>query len=156
MTMMLCGRMGWDWAFAMMRYGDRWKEHRRMFDSRFKDSHISSYWPIIKQTTHALLIDLMDNPENLHKHLQLYVPHIITIYQSHRGRLMDMISASGSTIMKVMYGIDVKRVGDPYLPVASEAFRLLCEAASPGAYLVDTFPIRTFIPCSPNYIHAKF
>lgn len=68
--------MGWDWAFSTMKYGEEWKEHRRMFDSRFKESQVSSYWPIIKETTHTLLKDLSDTPDNLHEHLQLYAPHI--------------------------------------------------------------------------------
>ena len=49
LTMGSC-RMGWDWAFSTMKYGEEWKEHRRMFDSRFKESQVSSYWPIIKET----------------------------------------------------------------------------------------------------------
>ena len=75
LTMGSC-RMGWDWAFSTMKYGEEWKEHRRMFDSRFKESQVSSYWPIIKETTHTLLKNLSDTPDNLHEHLQLYAPHI--------------------------------------------------------------------------------
>ena len=40
--------------------------------------------------------------------------------------------------------MDVKRIGDPYLSVAAEAFRLLCEAASPGAFLVNLFPVCSY------------
>ena len=48
--------------------------------------------------------------------------------------------------MKVSYGIDVKDSDDPYILVAEEATGGMSEAAIPGAFWVDFFPILKYIP----------
>ena len=48
--------------------------------------------------------------------------------------------------MKIVYGIDVKDSGDPYIALAEEALHGVSEAATPGAFLVDILPILKYVP----------
>ena len=56
------------------------------------------------------------------------------------------ISLFSATIMKVAYGIDVQESDDPYILVAEEAVKGMHQAALPGAFLVDLFPMLRFVP----------
>ena len=51
---------------------------------------------------------------------------------------------AAGTIMKITYGIDVADPNDRYITVAEAALDGMAKAASPGAFLVDMLPIRTF------------
>ena len=46
--------------------------------------------------------------------------------------------------MSLTYGLDVKSHEDPFLAAAERALVTLEEATTPGAFLVDTFPICTW------------
>jgi hypothetical protein len=41
-----------------------------------------------------------------------------------------------------VYGIKVRPTGDPYIETAEKALTAMAEAGTPGAFLVDSFPIR--------------
>ena len=60
--------MGWDWTFALMRYGPRWKEHRRVYHSHFNHS-VTEHQEIQLDISRELLNLLLKTPEN-------YVGHI--------------------------------------------------------------------------------
>ena len=55
-------------------------------------------------------------------------------------------STFAATIMKVGYGIDVQESNDPYISMAEVAFTGASDAAVPGAFLVDLFPILKYVP----------
>ena len=48
--------------------------------------------------------------------------------------------------MKIGYGIAVQDSDDLYISVAEEALNGLAEAAVPGAFWVDMFPILKYVP----------
>jgi hypothetical protein len=45
--------------------------------------------------------------------------------------------------MEITYGMDIKSHEDKFLQAAEQAMRCLERAVTPGAFLVDTFPIRS-------------
>lgn len=61
--------MGWDWTFALMRYGNRWKEARRVFHSNFDDM-ILEHQHIQTNISHELLRNLLRNPSKYLDHLK--------------------------------------------------------------------------------------
>ncbi|KDQ55433.1 hypothetical protein JAAARDRAFT_37446 [Jaapia argillacea MUCL 33604] len=117
--------MGWEWSFGMMRYGDRWKKHRLVFDRQFKSSVAPAYRPIQAAQCHLFLRRLLDSPNDLLEHLR---------------------HNAASTIMKVIYGIDIEPQNDHYVEVAEEALTALGKAATPGAFLVDSLPFLKYVP----------
>ena len=48
--------------------------------------------------------------------------------------------------MKIVYGIDVQESDDPYISMAEVALSGVAEAAIPGAFWVDMFPILRYVP----------
>ena len=48
--------------------------------------------------------------------------------------------------MKIGYGIAVQESNDPYISNAEKALKGAAEAAIPGAFLVDSFPILKYVP----------
>ena len=48
--------------------------------------------------------------------------------------------------MDIAYGIKVQESGDHYVSVAEEVNKAASEAATPGAFLVDLFPILVYVP----------
>ena len=59
----------------------------------------------------------------------------------------NIITSSFAAIaMKVAYGIAVQKTDDPYISIAEEALSGVAEAATPGAFWVDFFPILKYVP----------
>ena len=52
--------------------------------------------------------------------------------------------------MEITYGLDIQSHDDKYLQAAESAMDYAQEAMVPGAFLVDTFPIRSFSPQLPD------
>ena len=48
--------------------------------------------------------------------------------------------------MDIAYGIKVQESGDSYTSLAADVMRGATEAAIPGRYLVDLFPILAYVP----------
>jgi hypothetical protein len=61
--------------------------------------------------------------------------------------LNDLNSSTfAATITSIAYGIDVQESDDPYILLAEEALNGINEAAVPGAFWVDLFPILKYVP----------
>lgn len=54
-------------------------------------------------------------------------------------------SIFGATIMKMIFGTDVHDESHEDMVIASMALEKVGEAAQPGRWLVDVFPIREFM-----------
>ncbi|KAF5391170.1 hypothetical protein D9757_002998 [Collybiopsis confluens] len=117
--------MGWDWSFGHMPYGPRWKMHRTMFRHQFQSSVVSGFWPIQLKEAHKLIRNMLHDPEALINHLRFN---------------------SASTIMNVIYGIEIQSEDDRYITVAETALDGMARAANPGAFFVDIFPILKYVP----------
>ncbi|KAI0052748.1 cytochrome P450 [Auriscalpium vulgare] len=121
---MIVDLMGWDWTFALMRYGPSWKEHRRVFHSHFNHS-VEEHRHIQLDISRELLSLLLQSPDKWVDHLRHYTAHII---------------------MKRVYGHTVVDDKDPYVRLVEKASQSTSEAALPGAFLVDLFPSLKYVP----------
>lgn len=61
---------------------------------------------------------------------------------------------TGELIMSVTYGIDVQPSNDPYIDLAERALHSLVAAVVPGAFLVDSIPLRTSCSSSHCYLFS--
>ncbi|KAJ7855935.1 hypothetical protein B0H14DRAFT_2579134 [Mycena olivaceomarginata] len=71
-------RMGWDFNFSMMRYGEKMAKgslYRRLFHQHFRREAIPAYHPVQLNKIHGLLRGLLSTPEDftLRVHRQNYV-----------------------------------------------------------------------------------
>ncbi|KAG5651515.1 hypothetical protein H0H81_008380, partial [Sphagnurus paluster] len=101
------------------------REHRRSMQKQFQPTAVARFEPHELKATHGLLRRLLDEPDNL------------------MGHLLHM---AGETIMSVVYGLQVQDKDDPYITAAERGVRPLFDAAVPGAFLVDIFPILKHVP----------
>ncbi|KAJ7684107.1 cytochrome P450 [Mycena polygramma] len=117
--------MGWDFNISLMKYGDEWRAHRRLFNEGFTPKASLKYRPKQLEATHNLLRSLAQTPDNFLGHFRGWATEII---------------------MSIAYGIDVQPTNDPYVALAHNAVDTLAQAALPGKYLVDSFPILKHVP----------
>ncbi|KAJ7169194.1 cytochrome P450 [Mycena crocata] len=122
---MVSGLMGFDFVIAMMRYGEEWRAHRRLFKQAFTPKASLQYQPKQMVAAHTLLRACLKTPEDFLEHFRQWASEII---------------------MAITYGIDVLPVNDPYVELAFNAVHALSEAGVPGKYLVDSIPLLKYVP----------
>jgi hypothetical protein len=55
-------------------------------------------------------------------------------------------SGVGGSILYLTYGLQIKRVNDPWIALAEEGMHALLSAMVPGKYAVDALPILKYLP----------
>lgn len=58
-----------------------------------------------------------------------------------------VLSTLTTTILKTLYGFEVQDMHDPFVVNAEEVLGSFSAAATPGAFMVDVFPIRALSSC---------
>ncbi|KLO17671.1 cytochrome P450 [Schizopora paradoxa] len=117
--------MGHDWNFGFMPYGDEWRRHRKVFVSKFGPGNVHIFNPIQERAVAQLLDRMLCTPKDFLDHLRLH---------------------AGQLIMMSVYGIPVQSREDRYISVAQAVMDAVSDAAKPGAWLVDMFPILKHLP----------
>ncbi|KAJ7146878.1 cytochrome P450 [Mycena epipterygia] len=117
--------MEWTFNLGLMKYGDKWRSHRRLFSQGFNVTNSQNFHAKELAATHGLLRRLIHTPEAFRDHLR----HM-----------------AGEIIMSVAYGIDVLPLNDPYIILAEQAVAAGVQAAVPGRFLVDSIPLLKYVP----------
>ncbi|KAF8646264.1 hypothetical protein AX16_007304 [Volvariella volvacea WC 439] len=117
--------MGWHTASTHMRYGARFRKHRRFIQRVFNQRAVPALRPLQEQETLTLINGLTQTPERFVQHFRRY---------------------AASSIMKITYGHTITSVDDPFVQLAERAGTLTVESGSPAATLVDFFPFMKHIP----------
>ncbi|THV07132.1 cytochrome P450 [Dendrothele bispora CBS 962.96] len=118
---MLSELMGMSWVFGLMPYGNRWKDHRRIFHREF---NIETLRPHEIRSARRLLVRLLDSSVNYSRELQL---------------------TTGDAILSATYGISVNSEDDYFIHLAESLVDALVQV-SRSPYLVDMFPAIKKIP----------
>ncbi|KAJ6607665.1 cytochrome P450 [Mycena sp. CBHHK59/15] len=119
------GLMGWDFNFGLMKYGDQWRAHRRLFHQELNETAAHRFRPKQLAASHELLRRILHNPDDVMDHFRHF---------------------AGEVIMFAAYGIDVLPSNDPYVALAKEAVDTWSIASIPGRFLVDPIPILRYVP----------
>ncbi|KAJ4481158.1 cytochrome P450 [Lentinula aciculospora] len=117
--------MGWQNASTHVRYGPRFRRHRRFIHQTFNQRAVETLRGVQEKEICHLIQGLMDEPEQVTQHLRRFV---------------------AATIMKVTYGIDVKTKDDLVVQLAHRAGSLTVRSGTPAAMLVDYIPVMKYIP----------
>ncbi|KAJ7476689.1 cytochrome P450 [Mycena latifolia] len=117
--------MGWDFNFALMKYGGHWRAHRRLFHNVFHTEAAHMFRPKELTASHELLRRILHDPD---------------VFMDHFRHM------AGEVIMSVAYGIDVLPKNDPYVTLAEHAVQSLAIASVPGTFLVDSIPLLKYVP----------
>ncbi|TFK41265.1 cytochrome P450 [Crucibulum laeve] len=117
--------MEWGWDFAHMRHSEWWRRHRKTFHQYFQPRAITSFQPVQEAATFTLLNQFLDSPSRFAAHVRQH---------------------SGSVVLKLVYGYDVKAEDDYYVALADEAIHGLGQAVHAGSFYVDFLPILRHVP----------
>ncbi|KAJ7826064.1 cytochrome P450 [Mycena olivaceomarginata] len=118
-------RAGFHWHLAFMRYGPRWKEHRKVLMQQFQPSAVLLHRPVELEAAHALLQRLLDSPAKYEKHFR----HM-----------------AGRIILSTAYGIDVLPEDDPHIDISEKALHAMACTGNRGSFLVDSLPFLKYVP----------
>ncbi|EGO23206.1 hypothetical protein SERLADRAFT_350327 [Serpula lacrymans var. lacrymans S7.9] len=116
---------GWTFNSAFLRYGHKWRQHRRLFHEQLRPVAALSYRPLHMQKTHQLLIDILEAPKAFAHHLQ---------------------AMTASTIMSIIYGYEIEHWNDPLVAVIEEAAARGFEVVTPEASAVLVLHLPSWFP----------
>lgn len=139
--------LGWDKNFAFIAYDEDWREHRRLFHTYFNQTVVKNYRPAILTVAEKMLVQLYENPESFMDHFRLY----IFVYLACRPELLTpTYRMTGSMILRITYGLDVRSADDPLIVTADKALQSLAKFGNSGSSLgtpdVRSSPgIRSFV-----------
>ncbi|PIL29133.1 cytochrome P450 [Ganoderma sinense ZZ0214-1] len=111
--------------FAFMPYGQWWRRHRRAFWQFFHQDASAQYQPTQESITHIFLEMLLESPSRM-------------------GQLVRFNFAS--SILKVVYDIDVEDEHDAYVELSDHAMEGVKQGMIPGKFLVEWLPFLRHIP----------
>ncbi|KAF8193905.1 cytochrome P450 [Mycena galopus ATCC 62051] len=117
--------VGFRWHIGAMRYGPRWKEHRKVLLQQFQPSEVRLHRPVELEAARVLLQRLLESPLK---------------YERHFRHMAAMV------ILSTAYGIDVQPENDPYVDVAEKALHAMACTGNRGSFLVDSLPLLKYIP----------
>ena len=152
--------MGWDNVITHMKYGERFRRHRKwMHDSFQTKASLQSYRPIQRRETYMLLSDLLAAPADFLAHINRYenifpceyfysLWTALTPHYYHSCVLSRRWTAG--IIMDITYGHRVYSLRDEYVTLVRETSEETVRAGSPGSMIVDFSPIRTLDP--PSFV----
>ncbi|KAF5353990.1 hypothetical protein D9756_007074 [Leucocoprinus leucothites] len=122
---MVMDLMGWDYNWGLIPYNAWWRRHRRAFHQFINSNQLPVYLPTQVKHVRAFLRRILDKPDDVFHHSRHLFAALIT---------------------DVAYGIQIKEENDPYIQHIEEVLTAVGEAAIPGRYLVELFPIMKHIP----------
>ncbi|KAJ7510665.1 cytochrome P450, partial [Mycena galericulata] len=122
---MLNDLVGFHWHFAFMRYGPKWKIHRKVFMQQFQPSQVLFHRPAELDAARILLQRLLHSPAKFERHLR----HM-----------------AGQVILSTAYGIQVQPEDDPHIDISEKALHAMACTGNKGAYLVDSLPLLKYVP----------
>jgi len=122
---MLHDLMDLDWALAFAPYGEQWRRTRRVFHQAFNARTVDMYHVFQTNAARFFLRLLKESPSGFFEHTRV---------------------AFTSSMMKILYDIDVKNSEDPYVHMIETALLGSVIASQPGKFVVNMFPILQYIP----------
>ncbi|TCD62439.1 hypothetical protein EIP91_006901 [Steccherinum ochraceum] len=122
--------MGWDSTLTHLRFGDRFRKHRKWMQSAFSSRPaLNSYRPLQRRESHIMLAGLLSDPDAYVRHFTRQVgPFFVLAFC-----LTD----------NTPWG---RAESDLYVHLAEKATTETVKAGSPARMLVDFFPILRHYP----------
>jgi len=129
--------MKWDWMVGFAKYTDSWRSARKLLDRSLRPATITKYHSLLETKANYLLTQVLASPDEFEDHLIQFVASLRRheIFQS-----SSLFSLSGSFILALGYGYDVKGSSDPKVKTARKVVQLISETMNPGALLVNDLP----------------
>ncbi|KAG1753366.1 cytochrome P450 [Suillus lakei] len=94
---------GLDWTTAFMRYSSRWRIQRKIIQQSFRQDVIHNFRPIQVAKSHDLLLNLLEDPSDYPKHLDVLAGSVImsTVYSYEAARRDDDMIERATTALEI-------------------------------------------------------
>jgi cytochrome P450 len=113
--------MEWEWQLSFTRYGDAWRQARKLLDRGLRPGAAATYRPVQQERVRALLTRLLATPNEFQDHVELF---------------------QGELILDMAYGYQVQGRDDRKLDVAIQLNDFGTGTFLPGALLVNELSFR--------------
>jgi cytochrome P450 len=111
-----------DWALVMTPYGDHWRRGRKLMHTYMHAGVALKFHPVQIVAARRLVLDLLAAPQQSN-----VLPKVVRLNV-------------GQTIIKIVYGIDVKDAESKFISTPEQFNELVTESMMPGRFLVDLIP----------------
>jgi hypothetical protein len=130
--------MKWEWVVQVARYGEFWRQARKLLDRGLRTGALAVYRPVLQTKAHVLLIHLLENPEAWKAHLEQFVVLLLMslVFITH----YPTSSLTGEITLTIAYGYEVQGPNDRMVDVARKLLQLGSEMILPGALLINDLP----------------
>ncbi|TFK25368.1 cytochrome P450 [Coprinopsis marcescibilis] len=118
--------VGFGYMLSRLKYGDRWRERRRLFHEHLRPSKSSVYEPKILDQVRRTMVQLANRPPDK---IQSIFRHM-----------------SGGIALSVSYGLSIGDKDDLHIAFAEEVLGKLNSLAGPAVFVLNRFPIFRHIP----------
>jgi hypothetical protein len=112
------------WSLARLPYAEKWRRGRKLLHAHVHQGVAHRYHAIQLASARRFARDILS-------------------VQTDKAALAPAIRANfGRTIIKIVYGLDAPSAESEYISLAEQVIRHAVQAAGPGRFLVDSWPIR--------------
>lgn len=125
------------------KYTDSWRLGRKLLDRSLRPATITKYHSLLETKVNYLLTQVLASSDELEDHLTQFVTSLW--YRRMFQSSSQLFSLSGSFILAMGYGYEIKGPSDPKVKTARKLVQMIGETIHPGALLVNDLP---FCECS--------
>ncbi|KAM5544308.1 hypothetical protein V8D89_001968 [Ganoderma adspersum] len=124
-TSVMVQLVGYDWLFALMNYGQRWRQHRRAVHPTMTPDVVLQYQAFQLDAARNLLRLFLQDPQELSSHIKFTFAAIV---------------------MGALYGIEIREPHDKYYHMVERMGEVGEEILIPGRFPVEAFPVLRYLP----------
>ncbi|KAH9970772.1 cytochrome P450 [Russula compacta] len=117
--------MGWEWFLPAARYGEPWRQGRKVLDRSLGPRALAAYRSVQEDKVHMLLTRMLGSPHEWEAHIEFM---------------------QGDLILAMTYGYEVRGPDDRKVESVKQMSELAVATALPGALLVNDLPFLWHIP----------
>ncbi|KAH8114914.1 cytochrome P450 [Phellopilus nigrolimitatus] len=128
--------VGWSLSLPILRYGSRFRKHRRMMQQHFGAQAISSFRLTQEIEVRKFLLQLLERPEGFLGHIKRHAFNINPLE----------IRLVAGTLVMITYGHEIISDDDAYVDLVERAMTMTSSLGSVGTTVIDLFPFLRHVP----------
>ncbi|KAG2362235.1 cytochrome P450 [Suillus spraguei] len=117
--------VGWKDSLPFLSYDLSRQQRRNIHKVIGSRDAVDAYNEIEEVETHRFLKRVLAKPDQLREHVR---------------------HTAGAVILRISHGYEVKENGDPFVDLANSSIEHSSQATTPGAFMVDIFPLLAKVP----------
>jgi cytochrome P450 len=115
--------MQMDWSFVILPYSDLWRRKRKLMHAHVHAGVATRYHPVQVHSARRFALDILTGEKT-----EEALPSAVRLYV-------------GRTIIKAVYGIDVKDEEDEFVRYPEAVVQNFNIVLMPGRFMIDFFPL---------------